>query len=92
MRERLKETLSGKQIGVHLSTFHALGVNMLRKSIHHLGYRPNFIIYDKNDQLSVIKTIMEDQDFDDTGIDRRKVSTLRNFPVKVNRGRPGSIS
>ena len=23
MRERLKETLSGKQIGVHLSTFHA---------------------------------------------------------------------
>jgi len=69
MRERLKETLSGKQIGVHLSTFHALGVNMLRKSIHHLGYRPNFIIYDKNDQLSVIKTIiMEDQDFDDTGL------------------------
>jgi len=69
MRERLKEILSGKQNGVHLSTFHALGVNMLRKSIHHLvGYRPNFIIYDKNDQLSVIKTIMEDQDFDDTGL------------------------
>ena len=48
MRERLKETLSGKQLGVHLSTFHALGVNMLRKSIHHIGYRPNFIIYDKS--------------------------------------------
>ena len=37
MRERLKGILSGKQNGVHLSTFHALGVNMLRKSIHHLG-------------------------------------------------------
>ncbi|MEC9361549.1 MAG: 3'-5' exonuclease, partial [SAR324 cluster bacterium] len=35
-------------------------------SIHHLGYRSNFIIYDTRDQFSVIKTIMEDQDFDDS--------------------------
>ena len=65
MRERLHEMLSGKQKGIHLSTFHALGVSLLRKSIHHLGYRSNFIIYDTRDQFSVIKTIMEDQDFDD---------------------------
>ncbi|MBC8259010.1 MAG: UvrD-helicase domain-containing protein [SAR324 cluster bacterium] len=68
MRERLQEMLAGKQKGVHLSTFHALGVSLLRKSIHHLGYRPNFIIYDKKDQFSVIKTIMEDHNFDDTGL------------------------
>ncbi|MDP7622354.1 MAG: UvrD-helicase domain-containing protein, partial [SAR324 cluster bacterium] len=41
---------------------------MLRKSINHLGYLPNFIIYDKKDQFSVIKTIMEDHDFDDIGL------------------------
>lgn len=68
MRGRLNEMLSGKQKGVHLSTFHALGVSLLRKSIHHLGYRPNFIIYDTRDQISVIKTIMEDNDFDDRGL------------------------
>ena len=68
MRLRLNELLSGKQKGVHLSTFHALGVSLLRKSIQHLGYRPNFIIYDTRDQISVIKTIMEDQDFDDNGL------------------------
>ena len=68
MRERLQEILSGKHKGVHLSTFHALGVSLLRKSINHLGYLPNFIIYDKKDQFSVIKTIMEDHDFDDTGL------------------------
>ena len=68
MRERLQEILSGKHEGVHLSTFHALGVSLLRKSINHLGYLPNFIIYDKKDQFSVIKTIMEDHDFDDTGL------------------------
>ena len=86
MRERLKETLSGKQIGMHLSTFHALGVNMLRKSIHHLGYRPNFIIYDKNDQLSVIKTIMEDQDFDDTGLIDASQYTSK-FPSQSQKGK-----
>jgi len=65
MRKRLQGILSGKQEGINLSTFHSLGVSLLRKSIHHLGYRSNFIIYDTRDQFSVIKTIMEDQDFDD---------------------------
>ena len=66
MRKRLQGILSGKQEGIHLSTFHSLGVSLLRNSIHHLGYRSNFIIYDTRDQFSVIKTIMEDQDFDDS--------------------------
>ena len=66
MRKRLQGILSGKQEGIHLSTFHSLGVGLLRNSIHHLGYRSNFIIYDTRDQFSVIKTIMEDQDFDDS--------------------------
>lgn len=66
MRKRLQRILSGKQEGIHLSTFHSLGVGLLRNSIHHLGYRSNFIIYDTRDQFSVIKTIMEDQDFDDS--------------------------
>ena len=65
MRKRLQGILSGKQEGINLSTFHSLGVSLLRKSIHHLGYSSNFIIYDTRDQFSVIKTIMEDQDFDD---------------------------
>ena len=66
MRKRLQRILSGKHEGIHLSTFHSLGVGLLRNSIHHLGYRSNFIIYDTRDQFSVIKTIMEDQDFDDS--------------------------
>ena len=44
MRERLQEILSGKQKAAHISTFHSLGVSLLRKSIHHLGYLQNFII------------------------------------------------
>ncbi len=68
MQERLKEQLQGRQRGVQLSTFHALGVRLLREHIEELGYRQNFIIYDTQDQQSVIKTIMEEQNLDDTGL------------------------
>ena len=68
MRSRLNKILKGKREGILLSTFHSLGVSLLRKSIHHLGYRSNFIIYDKRDQISVIRTIMEDHDYDQSGL------------------------
>ena len=68
MKERLKEILPENNKGVHLSTFHSLGVSLLRKSINNLGYSPNFIIYDTRDQFSLIKTIIEDHDFEDSNL------------------------
>ena len=68
MQERLKEELKGRQKGVHLSTFHSLGVQLLREHIDQLGYRSNFVIYDTQDQQAVIKGIMEEHDFEDSGL------------------------
>ena len=68
MEERLKEELRGQQKGVHLSTFHSLGVQLLREHIDQLGYRSNFVIYDTQDQQTVIKGIMEEHDFEDSGL------------------------
>ena len=68
MKGRLKEELRGKQKGVQLSTFHSLGVQLLREHIDQLGYRSNFVIYDTQDQQSVIKGIMEDDDLEDSGL------------------------
>lgn len=68
MHERLRELLGESGQGVHLSTFHSLGVRLLRENIEHLGYRPNFVIYDSQDQLSLIRSIMEDHGFDDDGL------------------------
>jgi len=68
MRVRLKEILSENNVGIHLSTFHSLGVSLLRKSINNLGYKPNFIIYDARDQFSLIKTIIEEHDFVDSNL------------------------
>ncbi|MAH63351.1 MAG: DNA helicase UvrD [SAR324 cluster bacterium] len=68
MQERLKDELRGRQKGVQLSTFHSLGVQLLREHIDQLGYRSNFVIYDTQDQQSVIKGIMEDHDLEDSGL------------------------
>ena len=68
MQERLKNELRGRQKGVQLSTFHSLGVQLLREHIDQLGYRSNFVIYDTQDQQSVIKGIMEDYDLEDSGL------------------------
>jgi DNA helicase-2/ATP-dependent DNA helicase PcrA len=59
MRTRLAAMLDpAKAKAVHMSTFHALCVRLLRSSIHRLGYKNNFTIYDESDQLGLIKKII----------------------------------
>jgi superfamily I DNA/RNA helicase len=41
-------------------TFHSFGVRLLRAHIALLGYRPGFAIFDTQDQLSVVRTILEE--------------------------------
>ena len=39
------------------STFHSLGARILRESIHVLGYRSDFTIYDEKDSLELLKKL-----------------------------------
>jgi DNA helicase-2/ATP-dependent DNA helicase PcrA len=67
MKERL-EGLAGKSANkVTLSTFHSLGVRILRKHVEPLGYRKNFVIYDESDQLALIREIIKDDAMDFAG-------------------------
>jgi superfamily I DNA/RNA helicase len=47
-----------------ICTFHAFGVKLLRAHIERLGYRRGFAIFDTQDQLSVVRNLMEEGDFD----------------------------
>ena len=47
-----------KADGPTISTFHSLGVRILREHIECLGYKKNFVIYDEAEQLGVIKKIL----------------------------------
>ncbi|MEO7151703.1 MAG: UvrD-helicase domain-containing protein, partial [Burkholderiaceae bacterium] len=56
MRERAK-ALVGPRAAKHLviSTFHSLGVRMLRRSGERVGLKPNFSIFDSDDVLGLLK-------------------------------------
>ena len=60
MKQRVRKLLGSKKIqGISLCTFHSLGIQILKKEIHHLGYSNQFAIYDTSDQISVLREIMK---------------------------------
>lgn len=44
---------------IWISTFHSLGVQLLRRYSHLLGYKKGFSIYDDTDQISVLKKVLK---------------------------------
>jgi DNA helicase II / ATP-dependent DNA helicase PcrA len=61
MRERVQQIVGPARSAEPLiSTFHSFCVRLLRREIHHLGYKRDFSIYDTDDQRRLIKNIMEE--------------------------------
>ncbi len=58
MKERVIQILKRKNSRVLITTFHALGVYILKKEIKHLNYREKFSIYDETDCLKLLKEIV----------------------------------
>ncbi len=60
MKERVSKTL-GKELtrGLMVSTFHSLGLDIIRKEIKTLGYKPGFTLFDDQDTLSLLKELTE---------------------------------
>jgi len=57
MRERVNELIKFKPYDSlpNIGTFHSICLQILRHHIDKLGYKRNFVIYDSNDQISLIK-------------------------------------
>jgi len=55
MSERVKKMIGGRSENMQVSTFHSLGLRILRENYKFTCYRRNFTIYDSADQLSVIR-------------------------------------
>ncbi|HVO37871.1 MAG TPA: UvrD-helicase domain-containing protein [Spirochaetia bacterium] len=55
MAQRIRSMVPGKLSRLTVSTFHAFGAQILREKGHLLGYRPNFTIYDSQDQATLLK-------------------------------------
>ena len=57
MRERVDKLTQGEGENVWVSTFHSTCVRILRRYIEQIGYAKNFVIYDTEDQKSVMKDV-----------------------------------
>jgi superfamily I DNA/RNA helicase len=70
MQERTAALVGKKRCeGVIISTFHSLGVKILRQEIGLLGYKRNFAIYATSDQLGLIRQALRESN----AADGRKV-------------------
>ncbi len=59
MRDRVSAILGRPVEGLWLGTFHALCARMLRRHAEQVGLKPNFTILDTDDQLRLLKQVME---------------------------------
>jgi len=60
MRQRVDSIVPGYGRSVWVSTFHAFCAKFLRIESKNAGMDPNFVIYDGNDQSSVVKEILKE--------------------------------
>ena len=92
MRERVAGMAGSLADGIIISTFHSLGVRILRRDIRALGFKPNFSIYSTSDQSGVLRQAMRERDIDPKVIDPDlilwKISGLKNRLIAPNEFRP----
>ena len=63
MQERVSKLMQGKNTkGLTVTTFHSLGLQMLRQEAALLGYKPQFSILDSSDSFKIIADILATTD------------------------------
>lgn len=64
MKERLTSLIGSIAYNMQISTFHALGLVIIKQNYDLLGYKNNFTIIDSDDSLTLIKKILKDLGLD----------------------------
>ncbi|WP_057896908.1 DNA helicase PcrA [Liquorilactobacillus oeni] len=73
MRERITKLLNEDAADVWVSTFHALGVRILRRDIDKIGYSRAFVITGTSEQRTLVKHILADLNVDPKKFDPRSI-------------------
>ncbi|WP_375752085.1 DNA helicase Rep [Vibrio sp. HN007] len=80
MTERVAQTLGKKESrGLMVSTFHTLGLNIIRREYKALGLKAGFSLFDDQDQLALLKELTEKQLDGDKDLLRMLLSTISNW-------------
>lgn len=64
MKERIIQLVGPDARNIWMGTFHSIFARILRSEATHLGYNPNFTIYDSDDSKSAIARIIKERGLD----------------------------
>jgi len=82
MKERVFNLIGDEAKNIQISTFHSLGLRLLKENYSKLGYKSNFVILDSDDTLTVVKKIMKEMNLNPKFYNpkeiRNKISSAKN--------------
>lgn len=80
MKERVGQTLGKNEAkGLMVSTFHTLGLNIIKREYKALGLKSGFSLFDDQDQMALLKELTEQQLDGDKDLLRQLLSTISNW-------------
>jgi len=80
MKERVGQTLGRKEArGLRVSTFHTLGLDIIRREYKSLKLKPNFSLFDDQDQMALLKELSETQLQGDKDLLKQLLSQISNW-------------
>lgn len=89
MKERVSQLVRGSAAkGLTVSTFHNLGLNIIRREYKSLGFKPGFSIFDSEDARSLLKELMlkdGDLDSDHLNLVQHQISNWKNDLITPKR-------
>src|SRR5258708_27587727 len=59
MSERIQKLMNADTRGITMGTFHATCARILRREAKHVGLRPDYVIYDTDDQTALMQAVIE---------------------------------
>ncbi|PPR10234.1 MAG: DNA helicase II [Alphaproteobacteria bacterium MarineAlpha11_Bin1] len=98
MRDRVARMIGRATEGLWIGTFHAIATRILRRHAEVVGLKSNFTILDQDDQIRLVKQIIEAEDIDDKRWSARAVhAVIERFkdrgltPAKISVAEAGDI-
>jgi len=86
MKERVGQLVSGPDArGLTVSTFHNLGLNIIRSEHKTLGYKPGFSIFDGEDAKALIRDLMMKEGDENT-------DNINNYQMEISNWKNAMLS
>jgi ATP-dependent DNA helicase Rep len=83
LQQRASSILADIASKIHISTFHSLGIEILRQEHHIAGYKKNFSIIDSEDINQILADIIGYHDNNILNIISKKISQWKNTGINV---------